>query len=91
MFNMKQKIKQKKIKEQIINLVKKMLDWYRLEIKGCQDSLKIAEKVMQKKPEELTLSDCGNLQLDLKFLSERLGNEVNYDQLEELVDKLTEL
>jgi hypothetical protein len=86
---MTQEINKKEIKEQIINLVKKMLDWYRLEIKGCQDGLKIAEKIVQKQPSELTLSDCGNLQLDLKFLSERLGDEVNYDQLDELVDKLT--
>ena len=91
MFNMKQEINKKEIKEQIINLVKKMLDWYRLEIKGCQDSLKEIEKVTRKQPSELTLSDCGNLQLDLKFLMERLGDEDNYDQLEELTNKLTEL
>jgi chromosome condensin MukBEF complex kleisin-like MukF subunit len=88
MLNMKQKINKKEIKEQIINLVKKMLDWYRLETKGCQDSLKEAEKVMRKQPSELTLSDCGNLQLDLKFLQERLGDEDNYEKLEELVNKL---
>jgi hypothetical protein len=86
-----QEINKKEIKEQIINLVKKMLDWYRLEIKGCQDSLKIAEKIVQKKPEELTWHDCGELQYEAKFLRERLGDEDNYDKLEELTNKLTEL
>ncbi|CAG8762353.1 18745_t:CDS:2 [Racocetra persica] len=65
-----------------------MLDWYQLEIKGLQTSLKEVKKIPQKKSSELTSNDCENLQHEMKFLMERLGDEDNYEKLEELTNQL---
>ncbi|CAG8757365.1 14105_t:CDS:2, partial [Racocetra persica] len=59
----------------------------KLEIKGLRASFEKAAKIAKKKPNELTPNDGENLQHEMKFLSERLGDEDNYEKLEELTNQ----
>ncbi|CAG8483789.1 27586_t:CDS:2 [Racocetra persica] len=52
-----------------------------------QASLREVKKIVQKESSELTSSDWGDLQHEMKFLQERLGDEDNYEKLEELTNK----
>ena len=81
-------MKQIENKEQILKLVAQMLGWYRSEIKDLQTSFEKTAKIAKKKPNELTSNDGENLQHEIRFLSERLGDEDNYEKLEELTNKL---
>ncbi|CAG8826268.1 3144_t:CDS:2, partial [Racocetra persica] len=81
---MNKKLNPEEIKERILNLAQKMMGWYRTEMQALQDSRREVEKILQKKPKELTRNDGKDLQSEMKFLMRRLGDEDNYDKLEEL-------